>query len=413
MRAIERPVDPRPAERASPEDEADCAADPGPGSHPFIPCRVEQVVQELAALSPEAERPRFWKLAHLLENLHHHRAGVQGRLLGALYAPFDPDAETVAPEPAAAESLQRFEARLDELLRAANFEPVPRETLETPGEREVLNRLKIDPDFDAVERLSVWVRGRGTKALRIRPVRRMFRLHEVEVPTHRRVVVAVRTRHDPHLTLKLFKDVPVRDLELLLPTVRVRMRLFDKLKLSGSGGAAAISAWKLLRLAYVYTPGLAKLLALPFQVLLLPLFLLVGGIYGGKTVLDYAKIRASYVTALAEHLYAITLASNRSVIALLAEMAAEEETKELLLAYALLGREPRPGIGPAALKERVEAFVQERWRARIAFDADGALRELDELALGWRGEGDARSVLPVDAALRNVDKAWDELYSPS
>lgn len=387
---------------------------PSSESHtqPYVPCRVGHLVQELSELSPQEERPKFWELAHLLENLHHHRAGVQGRMLGALYAPFDPDGETVPPEPAREESLHRFEARLEELLRAARFEPIPREQLETTGDREVLARLKIDPDLDAIERLAVWARGRGTKAHRIRPFRRLFRLQEVEVVTHRRVVVVVRTRDDPHLSLKLFKDVPLRDLELLLPTVRVRMRLFDKLKLSGSGSAAAISAWKLLRMAYAYTPGLAKLLALPLQVLFLPLFLLVGGIYGGKTVLDYAKIRASYVTALAEHLYAITLASNHSVIARLAEMAAEEETKGLLLAYALLRREERPGIGPEALRERVEAFVWDRYRARVAFDTDGALRELDELAISWRAEGGARSVLPVDAALRNVDKAWDELYSP-
>lgn len=376
----------------------------------FVPARVGHLVQELSELVPAEDRPRFWELAHLVENLCHHRAGVMGRLLGELYAPFDPDAETVPPAAAREEGLASFEARLETALAAANFDPVPREVLVTPGDREVLARLAIDPDLDAVERLGVWVRGRGTKAVRLRPVRRMFRLQEMEVATYRRVVVAVRTRDDPHLTLKLFKDVPERDLELLLPTVRVRMKLFDKLKLSGSGSAAAISAWKLLRLAYTYTPGLAKLLALPFQALLLPLALLVGGVYGGKTILDYGKIRASYVTALAEHLYAITLASNLSVVSRLAELGGEEETKEALLAYALLLGEGRPGLSAAALQARAEAWVWDRYRARARFDVQDALAKLDDLALCWRASDGACAVVPLDAALRAVDRAWDELY---
>lgn len=377
----------------------------------FVPCRVGHLVQELSEWVEPELRPQWWELAHQVENLYHHRASVRARLLGALYAPFDPDSDTVPAASAREESLGRLEVRLGELLEAANFEVVPQDALVTARDREVLARLQLDPDPDALERVGVWARGRGTKALRLRPIRRMFRLQEVEVPTWRRVVVAVRTRDDPHVTLKMFKDVPLHDLELLLPTVRVKMKLFDKLKLSGSGSAAAISAWKLLRLAYTYTPGLAKLLALPFQALLLPAALLVGGVYGGKTILDYSKIRASYVTVLAEHLYAITVASNQSVISRVAEMAGEEDTKELLIAYALLLRLGRTGADPQALRGEAESFLWDRYRAQVRFDVEDALHKLEDLALVWRSPAGGQGVIPVPAALRNLDRSWDELYS--
>lgn len=381
----------------------------------FIPCRVAHLTGELAeSFDSPAEREAFWALARVVEALQHHYASGRSRLVESLYAPFDPDADTVEPAALAPEEpVARLLAALEELLARANFAPVPEERLLDREDREVLARLNVDADLAGLEELRVFTRGAGTKAITLRPARRLFQLVEREVPTYRRVVIAVRTRDEPWVYLRLFKDVPTCDLELLLPTVRVKMKLFDKLKLSGSGGAAAISAWKLLRLAYLYTPGLAKLLAVPFKILLLPVVVLVGGIYGGKTVLDYSKIRASYVTALAEHLYAITMASNRSVVSRAATMAGEEETKEVLLAYALLARAGEEGLTAAELGARADALIWERYRARITFDVADALAKLDELALLWRKEGDSRlRAVPLAAALRKADAAWDELFEP-
>lgn len=374
----------------------------------FVPCRKSHLVQELADLFEPADRPAFWELARLVEDLFHHFAGCESRLVEGLYAPFDPDTETVPPVPLT--PLPRLQERLDRLLERANFERAPQDALLTRSDREALARLKIDPDLDAIEDIAIYHRGRSAKAITIRPVRRLFRLEERDVPTYRRVALLVRTRKDPHVTLKLFKEVPCQDLELLVPTVRVKMKLFDKLKLSGSGGAAVVSAWKLLRALYTYAPGLAKLLAVPFQALLLPIGALITGIYGAKTLLDYSKIRASYITALAEHLYAVTMASNAAVIARLGVLAGEEETKEALLAYALLARARDP-LTPDELKARAEAWVWDRYRARVTFDVVDALRKLDELALCVR-TGERVSVVPIDAALRNVDQTWDETYSP-
>lgn len=376
----------------------------------FVPCRISHLASELAHGFVPADRAPFWELVRVVEDLHHHYASVEARLVEALYAPFDPDAETHPPASAAADSLARLQQRLERLLARANFERVPTDVLVTRTDREVLARLKIDPDLDALEELAIYVRGRGQKAVTLRPFRRLFRLEEREVPTYKRVAILVRTRRDPHVTLKLFKDVPLQDLELLVPTVRVKMRLLDKLKLSGSSGAAVVSAWKLLRTLYTYTPGLAKLLAVPFQALLLPLAVLITGIYGSKTLLDYSKIRASYITALAEHLYAITMASNAAVVARLGAMAGDEDTKEVLLAYAVLAGSPAP-LAPDELARRVEELVWDRYRARVDFDVQDALHKLDELAICARAPDGRYTALPIDAALRNLDRAWDEVYA--
>ncbi|MCW8139986.1 MAG: DUF3754 domain-containing protein [Planctomycetota bacterium] len=376
----------------------------------FVPCRTAHLAQELALRFRPEDRAGFWEVVRVVEDLYHHYGSTEARLVEALYAPFDPDVETVPPASALDASVDRLQERLGRLLARANFERAPTDVLLTRTDREVLARLEIDPDLDALEELAIYTRGRGHKAVMLRPMRRLFRLEEREVPTYRRVALLVRTRREPHVSLRLFKDVPCHDLELLVPTVRVKMRLLDKLKLSGSSGAAAVSAWKLLRALYGYAPGMAKLLAVPFQALLLPVAVLITGIYGGKTLLDYAKIRASYINALAEHLYAITMASNAPVIARLATLAGEEDTKEVLLAWAVLAQAPGP-LTPDEVRQQVEALLWDRYRARVQFDAADALHKLDELALCARGPDGRLTALPVDAALRNLDRAWDDVYA--
>lgn len=381
----------------------------------FVPSRVPHLTEELAALLPEEERSDFWALARILEAFFHHAAATQTRTAEALYAPFDPDRETV-PAPAAEgeDPVGRLYDWLSGLFERANFDFVSREALLTNTDREVLANFEIDPDLQQIERLAVYTRGRGRKAVRLRRARRWFRLDEVEVPTYRRVAIVVRTRDDPHVLLRLFKDVPQADLELLLPSVRVKMKLLDKLKLSGTGGTAAFSVWKILRLAYAYTPTLTKLLTIPFKIVLLPIALVVAAFYGGKTVLDYGRIKATYVTALAEHLYAITLASNRALLGRLALMAGEEDTKEALIAYALLLIEP-DGLSAAELRHRAEEWLWDRYRTRVRFDVEDALRKLEELELSLVEEdlvGNKLVALPLDEALRRADRAWDDLYSP-
>lgn len=379
----------------------------------FVPARVDHLTGELAAALGDEHQGDVRALATQLEALFHHYAGAAARLTESLYDPFDPDRDTVpAPGLVGDDAIRRLLDQLEHLLDRANFEAVDEGQLLSAQDREVLARLRIDPDRDALEEVRVFCRGEGSKAITLRPARNLFRLVEREVPTYARVVVAVRTRNEPWFLLKLFKDVPKEDLELLLPTVRVKMKLLDKLKLSGSGGAAAISAWKMFRLIYLYTPSVAKLLAVPFKIVLLPVMLLIGGIYGGKTVLDYTKIRASYVTTLAEHLYAITLASNRAVLSRIADLAGAEDTKEALLAYAVLLRAGADGLAPEALGQRASELVWDRYRAQVRFDAEDALAKLADLGLTWRGEDGRLRAVPLPAALRKVDRTWDELYAP-
>jgi hypothetical protein len=260
-----------------------------------------------------------------------------------------------------------------------------------------------------VERFAVFARGQGAKALALRRAQNWFRRVEVELPTHVRAAIVIRTRHEPHVQLRLFKDVATSDVHLLLPTVRLRMRTLDKLALSSSGGAALISAVKMLLLVAAWASRSGPL---PLRLLVVCVaVVLLAGIYGGKTALDYTKIKRSYLALLAEHLHALTLATNRSVLTHLAELAAEEETKEVLLAYALIQAAGAAGLEGPALGDRARAWLRQSYACDVDFDVPDALAKLEELAL-VRVAGTARVAVPLEEAVRRLDQTWDDLFTP-
>lgn len=382
----------------------------------LLPARVAHLRDRLgeAFFADTAPRQKLYlDLARLVEDLERHYASVRLRATQELYSPYDPDCETVPPatvSPSDAVQAERLFESAARAFEAANFEPVSPDVFRESHEVVGLKGAKLDLGLESVERFAVYVRGSGHKALALRPAKNWFRRVELDLPTHVRAAVLVRTKHDPHVQLRLYKDIAQADVHLLLPTVRIRMRTLDKLTLSSSGGAAAISIVKSLALVAAWA---AHERPLPVQVLVFCVaVVLLCGIYGGKTVLDYTKIKASYLTLLAEHLHALTLATNRSVLTHLVELVAEEETKEVLVAYSLLAAAGPGGLAPSELGSRAAEWLRKTYACEVAFDVPDALRKLEELALVRTAAGDRRVVVPLEDGVRRLDEAWDDLYTP-
>ena len=97
--------------------------------------------------------------------------------------------------------------------------------------------VDMDVEWDCFERVTVFVRGKGF-GKRIRaPWYRLFRKQTVTVKTFQRVVMILK--QNPHKRLgpdadtknvfiKMFKDIPQMDIEMLLPGTQVRMSRMDR-----------------------------------------------------------------------------------------------------------------------------------------------------------------------------------------
>ena len=130
--------------------------------------------------------------------------------------------------------------------------------------------------------------------------------------------------------MKLFKNIPRSDLEMVFPNTRVRFRFFDKLRLGATaGGGLGLGAFGAAgKIALLATNPIAAAGALVG----------LGGIAFRQAV-NFMNQKQRYMVVMAQNLYFHAMADNRGVMLKLAARAAEEDIKEEMLLYSVLTKE--------------------------------------------------------------------------
>jgi hypothetical protein len=389
----------------------------------FVAIRRAELVELLChrPLAPPREAGQFRRLAALIGATLHHEFHDRLEALKAAYAHFDPDTDapprgSLGPQELAASRDELF-ARFDELLERANFRRLSREeicaALDAMGEWG----LRVDVDFDVFERLEVYVRGGGSVGRTRRQWRDGYRRREVQVPVYRRLAVIFRLRSDcrlgrlvdPHpVYLKLFKDIPRDDLEVLLPGTRVRMSPIDQAKVwLPTVSGVAMTGGKLVQSTLaVASGGLAAMSG----------FLAVAGGtlgYGAKSYFGYVRTKEKYQFRLTRSLYYQNLDNNAGVLFRLLDEAEEQECREVLLAWHVLARDAgSAGLTAAELDARVERLLEDAAGLNADFEVDDALAKLLRLRIAERGPADRWRAVPAEESLRRLDAAWDAWFEP-
>ncbi|HEX4144564.1 MAG TPA: TMEM143 family protein [Pirellulales bacterium] len=390
---------------------------PHAGDH-FIPIRQAELV-ELLASQPDLkdqEVDLFRRLAQILSATVHHEYQQELEALKADYASFDPDSDTV---PLAATTSQGRSARLDalfdrlaKLLERANFTYLTREALEEALSGASQWGLNLTVDFDVFDRLEIYVRGHGVERRQVRGLSTRFRKIESDAETFQRLVVLLKLR--PHRSLpkgvdnddvylKLFKDIPRMDLEMLLPGTKIKMSLFDRTKIAlPTISGVAMTGWKVI-----------SGLMLANSLVLLGL---AGGTisFGLRSFRGYMQTKERYQLSLTESLYYKNLDNNAGVLMRLIDEAEEQENREALLAYFFLRRDVAPaGLTAEQLDQRIEEFLERQLGRAIDFEVGDALAKLIRWRLVEKLPQDRLRALPFDAALSSLDSAWDQIFSYS
>ena len=208
------------------------------------------------------------------------------------------------------------------------------------------------------------------------------------------------------MCLKIFKNIPQLDLEMLLPGTRIKMTLLDRGRivlptLSG----LAITIYKILTGAVALAfAGLYGILA----------FLgLVGGTlgYGFKSFLGYLRAKDKYQLHLTRSLYYQNLDNNAGVLFRLLDEVEEQEFREAALAYFLLWRHAgTSGWSQQSLDHHAEVFLRQTLDAEIDFEVDDALGKLRRFGLvETLPSGNVRAV-SIRGALGRLDQAWDNFF---
>lgn len=398
------------------------------------------------ALIDRLTEPRAWpngQAAHarrFFGYLDYWRQQQYGANLLALerdYEPFSPDSDLLMTrtytEAERSVLQKRVVASVERLLMQANYTRINPQQVELILTRETHYGLDLHVDLGAFEELLVFYRGATTRKGHRRSWRTFMRKQEIGVPIFRRLFVLfklkpaalrveeiMRTRRmsrrqatktvrrlrsilppdvkDDQIYIKLFKNIPRSDIEMIFPNTRVNFRPFDKLKLgitSGAGlGMGAFSAAG--KLALLTTNPMAAAGAI-FG---------LGGVVFGQCK-KFLNERQRYMIIMAQNLYFHAMADNRGVLIKLASRAAEEDTKEEILLYTVLAKETVKRSDLPEVDQAIERYMTEAFGVDVDFDIEDALERLiEEGIVSEEADGTLRTLPPAEA-VRLIDRKWD------
>ena len=226
----------------------------------FIPIEKVDLVDRLANsdIGQPHDRERFLLFSKILDSLFHFEFHEHTEALKKNYHPFNPDSDTVTTHRFSQEELKAHEGRLmatfKGVLNQANYQQITETDLAYAINRESLFRINLLVDFDDFENQLVF--RRGTRSHRIRRKKWLFKEETVDITVYDRVALIIKYKDETHfkvvkrqalnftpgtMIVKLFKNIPKGDLEMLFPNAQVRMKLKDKLLMGGVALGGGIS----------------------------------------------------------------------------------------------------------------------------------------------------------------------------
>jgi hypothetical protein len=353
------------------------------------------------------------------------------------YEPFNPDSDLLHTRTFTAEERAVMQKRLvrqvAQLVEQSNFTRVDPGNVHFILTKDSAYGLDLHVDLGAFEEVLIYYRGATTLTERRRDIKkgylgwkevkrpvfqRLFLLFKLkpygvfveEVMRERgisrkeaeKIVRRQRGMLPPTVSsdcvyLKLFKNLPRSDVEMVFPNTKIRFRLFDKIKFGvtaggGLGAGAVGTATKIAVASNPYTLAAA-----------------VAGLGGIaiRQASNFINQRNRYMIVLAQNLYFHAMADNRGVMTLLADRGAEEDVKEEMLLYSVLAKERVNIADLRQVDEAIEGYLKDAFGIDVDFDVEDALGRLLADGIVKELPGGTLQALPPREAALHIDKLWD------
>ncbi len=404
----------------------------------FIPISLDRLIDDLANSNrlDEDQQSLFRRFCHAYSCLIHAQSHQQSQQIKRLYQPFDPDTEALIQQLKADQAQSgQFKSDLYSLLNQANYEKLSEQDLNAALNKISPYGVKVSDDFDEFKDVALFFRGSAIKSEYHRDWKRLkLKKRRVDIQLYRRLFVLLHTRDREQwianlsqnkkisrkkaekivnrslktlaisgdndiIYLKLFKDIPAADLEMLFPNTQIRIRLFDKIKLAlmGGGGTAGGIMATVSKLSAAIDPVSAMLA--------------IGGLLGvvWRQIAKIFSQRTKYSAILTKNLYFYNLNNNMGALSYLADSAEREECKEAILAYFfLLSSE---NLQRQQLDQKIEAYIKQQYQIPMDFEIDDGLNKLRKARLLIQDNGNY-CVLPLGRAHFCLVEQWQSLINP-
>lgn len=437
--SLERARDQEIRNETAPDESASLGDRRQGNSEDFIPVTQAALIDRLAAPSawPEGEAPEVRRFFRYLETWRSQQFNDSYRELVQAYELFSPDSDLMITRTfgqAERKAMQsRFIGGVAQTLEAANFVRIDPADVAMILTRDSHYGLDLHVDFTVFEELLIFYRGAAIRRDQRRSLRRFLAKEEFDVPIFQRFFLlfklkpfeqtvheVMESQHvgrreaeatakrlrssmplhigEDSIYIKLFKNIPRSDVEMLFPNTLVRFRAFDKLRLGvtaggGLGLGALGAAGKLALLATNPIAAAAAITGL--------------GAIVFRQAINFLNQRQRYMTVMAQNLYFHSIADNRSVLTILSDQACEADMKRAVLLYSVIAKESATVRDIPDITAAIEQYLESTFGVRASVTLEDALSQfkLDGIVTEER-DGTLRVLRPREAWLQ-LDTMWD------
>ncbi|MEA5510210.1 TMEM143 family protein [Crocosphaera sp. UHCC 0190] len=408
----------------------------------------------------------FREFCEILSAFFHFRFHQTLESIKDNYVVFNPNTDI---QPLNSPSLRDHEAMkiqviagFNYILERANYQQLPNRIIQQSLDKKSLINLKTEIDFDDFEQFFCYYRGDIDETI----TQKKFGFFEREkiVDILERVVLLIHFKGEGYFQAKakknkqekelnfipgkmylyFYKNIPKLDIELLFPNIRTSMTWKDRLLF----GVPAIGAAVPLILKAVpniliiivaisiliNAPSIVEFIKvekekvrdiMPILVATLSLTITLGG-FAFRQYNQYKSKQIKFQKEVSDTLFFKNLANNASVFQALADIAEEEECKEIILVYYhLLTSQEK--FTPEQLDRKIEQWMTEKLGIDLNFDIHGPLNNLQHIhgkivtgksdeneqidvpILSYDEQGNIL-VLPLKKARMVIDYVWDNAF---
>ena len=433
----------------------------------FIPYSRQEIIELCIAdgkIAPEEEQ-NFRDFCNILAAYYHFKLHQSLEVLKANFIPFNPDIDRARTrnKPLHDLSIEQQEDDLIDtfisILERANYYPISKSTLSKALVEGSLFDIKTEVDFDDFERMICYCRGDSSDTVTFKTWN--FKTVERKIDIYRRVVLLIKFKEEQHFKDKpvkdeelnfkpgktyvyLYKNLSKLDLEFIFPNVKMSMNWKDRILFGVPAVGAAIPLTLRVIPQLILIVGVIIYLTLghqpiselevkeedvrniaPLIIAILSLTITMGG-FAFKQYTAYKNKQIKFQKSVTETLFYRNIANNSGVFKYIIDAAEEEECKEIILAYYHLLANDKP-LTPSQLDDRIEAWMEDRFKTKIDFDITKPIRNLEDIkaeikhtekntytikqvALLQRDRSSHCQVLSLKEAKQAMDYVWDNIF---
>ena len=405
----------------------------------FIPITRFALIDRLT--SPQAwgfeEARAARRFFHYLDYWRHQVYSARLLELEQAYEPFSPDTDLLLTRKFSRDELRQMQKRvvseMESILEQANYERLDPSVITEILSEATHYGLDLQVDFSVFEECLIYYRGASTRKDQRRNLRKFLRKEEFDVPIFQRLFLLFKlkplNRHireimekekisrkeaermvkrlranlpsvvnEDDIYMKLFKNIPRSDVEMVFPNTTVKFRLMDKITLGGTGA---------------FGVGMSTFAAAGKVGLLLSNPIVAGGAILGlgaalfRQVSNFFNTKQRYMVIMAQNLYFHSMADNRGVMIKLVDRAAEEDVKEEILLYCVLAKEQAHRNDLKAIDLAIEQYLNSSFGVDVDFDLEDALSRLIADGLVTEDANGYLHTLQPREAAQHLDAKWD------